>query len=984
MRYVKYILIFLIFVPLGLFAQLYEIQTPHLRLITIGKSYDYLIAHAARSFENAYRFHSHFFDYQPSEKITVFLQDFWDYGNAGATAIPRNRIRFGIAPLNYVFETSPANERMNHTMNHELVHVVMMDKAAGSERLFRRLFFGKVMPISGNPLSMFYSYLTTPRVFSPRWYHEGIAVFFETWLAGGLGRALGPYDEMVFRTKVRDNDFIYDVVSLESEGTTIDFQVGVNSYLYGTRFVSYLAYRYGVDSLLQWYNRAPGSKRYFAAQFKNIYGVSLREEWSRWKQWERQFQQENLKAIRRNPQTPFRVISRQQLGSVSRAFYDSTTGKLYCAVNYPGQIAHLAEIDVRSGELSKLSYIKGAALFSVTSIAFDPFNRKVFFTTDNNRWRDLNMLNLNTRQLKLLQKDVRVGDLTFNRKDRSLWGVRHENGISTIVRIPPPYSEWNQIYSLPYGQDIYDIDISPDGRTLVGAFAEINGEQKLVEVDISSLQITDDSFQVLFNFENTLPENFVFTPDGKFLFGSSYYSGVSNIYRYDLNKRDMDIISNCETGFFRPVPFTGDSLIVFRYTGKGFVPVVISISVPERVSAVKYLGNELVRKYPQLKTWMLGSPRIIQLDSLIQKKGEYHSFRSMLLNSIYPVVEGYKDFPAYGFRFNLSDPLYVSGLDATVTYTPNRLLTREERWHVKANFNYWHWKIFGTYNGSDFYDLFGPTKVSRKGYSIGVQYRKSLIYDQPRKMDLSVRIAGYGNLERLPDYQNVNATFDKMISANVLLKYDFRWISLGAVDYERGMKWQLGFRNNLVNRVNYPRLFATLDYGVPLPLNHSSIWLRVAGGASAGDKNNPFANFFFGGFGNNWVDYQTEKRYREYYSFPGVELNYVGGTNFVKGLLEWNLPPLRFSDLGSTFLYFNWIRSAIFASGLQTNMDGETVSGSVPQFGFKRTLFNLGTQLDMRFILLSHLRMTLSVGYGIAFEKNQNRSSEFMISLKIL
>ena len=49
------------------------------------------------------------------------------------------------------------------------------------------------------------------------------------------------YDEMVFRAMVNDNSYFYDIVGLESEGTTIDFQIGVNSYLYGTRFVCYLA-----------------------------------------------------------------------------------------------------------------------------------------------------------------------------------------------------------------------------------------------------------------------------------------------------------------------------------------------------------------------------------------------------------------------------------------------------------------------------------------------------------------------------------------------------------------------------------------------------------------------------------------------------------------------------------------------------------------------------------------------------------------------
>ena len=58
---------------------------------------------------------------------------------------------------------------------------------------------------------------------------------------GGLGRALGGYDEMVFRSLARENQYIYQVVGLESEGTAADFQVGANSYLYGTRFMNYLA-----------------------------------------------------------------------------------------------------------------------------------------------------------------------------------------------------------------------------------------------------------------------------------------------------------------------------------------------------------------------------------------------------------------------------------------------------------------------------------------------------------------------------------------------------------------------------------------------------------------------------------------------------------------------------------------------------------------------------------------------------------------------
>ena len=63
----------------------------------------------------------------------------------------------------------------------------------------------------------------------------------ETWLGGGLGRAQGGYDEMVFRAMVRDGANFYDPLALVSKGTEVDFQVGANAYLYGARFMSYLA-----------------------------------------------------------------------------------------------------------------------------------------------------------------------------------------------------------------------------------------------------------------------------------------------------------------------------------------------------------------------------------------------------------------------------------------------------------------------------------------------------------------------------------------------------------------------------------------------------------------------------------------------------------------------------------------------------------------------------------------------------------------------
>jgi hypothetical protein len=479
----------------------------------------------------------------------------------------------------------------------------------------------------------------------------------------------------------------------------------------------------------------------------------------------------------------------------------------------------------------------------------------------------------------------------------------------------------------------------------------------------------------LYEFGNSNPGCFVFSADGRYLYGSTYYTGVSNIFRYDLVADSMDAMTNCETGFFRPMPISADSSIVFRYTAKGFKPVLISNQPLTDVNAIGYFGQEIVRRHPIVKEWMAGSPGEIDLDSLTIRSAAYYPWKKVRPVSAYPVIEGYKNYTAIGIRMDFADLLGLHTSDLTVSYTPSPGLPRDERWHVNWNYDYGNWDLSFRYNRADFYDLFGPTKTSRKGHSLGLQHKRYLIYDEPKSMTWTVHIIGYGGLERLPAYQNVAASYDRFMSVSSQLQYKDLRASLGAVDYEKGLSWKLSAASRYVNKTHYPHALATADYGIPLPLHHSSFWLRTAAGYARGDRDEPLANFYFGGFGNNWVDHQKEKRYRAFYSFPGLELNEIGGTNFGKIGLEWTLPPLRFRRLGFPALYCSWARMAVFAGGLTTNFDNRVDEWSA---------ICLGSQVDFRMQLLSHIRLTLSAGYASAWKENRRGSREFMVSLKVL
>jgi hypothetical protein len=751
--------------------------------------------------------------------------------------------------------------------------------------------------------------------------------------------------------------------------------------LYGTRFVSYLALQYGNDRMLSWFNRTEGSKRYFASDFKRVFGRSLEEEWSRWIEWEREWQRANLASVRSHPTTHARPLTDRVLGSVSHAWYDSATASIIVAVRYPGQEAHISSIEVATGRFKRIMDIPGASGLSVTSLVFDPSSRTLFYTTNNSDWRNLLAFDMATGRSRMLIHDSRIGDLTFNRADKSLWGVRHDNGFSTIVRLPYPYKEWNQIKTLPYGRDLFDLDIAHDGTSLIGSMSELSGDQKLVRMKTANLLRGEFTPEVLYEFGDWSPSNFVFSSDGRFVYGSSYYSGVSNIYRYDIARGEMQPLSTAETGFFKPVPLTSDSLVVFAYSRQGFVPAMIPNAVPDSISAIRFLGNEIAEKRKDVQGWVPGSVAGMSNDAIKKATHGYSASSNFKLDNMYPVVEGYQDVDgnrgvAGGMRANFSDRLGATSLDVTASYSPIPELDANERLHLRSTFRYWNWSVTGTLNRADFYDLFGPTRVSRQGYSLATQYIHNLIYDGPTSLSYTVRAAAYGNLATVPEFQDVAASYDRLATLSGDLAYKSLRKSLGAIEDELGTTWGAGVRANYAGTTLYPRISADGSRGFLLPVNHSSIWLRAAAGAAiGGDRNDPFARTYFGGFGNNWVDYRGIKQFRNTESFPGLEINQISGATYAKAQMEWTSPPKRFRKAGVPAAYLRWAALTLFTNGLVTDFDNG---------GDRRSFVNVGAQGDLRLITLSHLESTFSLGVATAAGEGMRRRSALMASFKLM
>jgi hypothetical protein len=346
----------------------------------------------------------------------------------------------------------------------------------------------------------------------------------------------------------------------------------------------------------------------------------------------------------------------------------------------------------------------------------------------------------------------------------------------------------------------------------------------------------------------------------------------------------------------------------------------------------------------------------------------------MTRGATYPIVAGYKGHIAFGGHTQWEDPLFYNQLLLNLSWSPASDLNNGQEWHGDVTYKNLFWHFTYWHNKADFYDLFGPTERARKGDALLIGYDNFIIYDLPRKLEWTADLNLYSGLDVLPGAQNIESHDPDIATVKLGIEYSDFTKSLGAVDNEDG--WSIGAHaeTSFAHDQMYPAIHGEFSYGVALPWNHSSIWTYDSAGVQGGTKTNALDYFFFGAFGNNYVDDREVKRYRDSGSFPGFAIDQIDARAYLKSTEEFNFPPIHFDDVGSAAFFLKSVRPAIFAGVLQTD----------PGSPGSRTLEDTGFQLDWNLVIAVNLPMTLSMGDAIGAENGRVKRNEIMVSLKIL
>ena len=406
-------------------AQMKYVETEQLRLIYFAGT-DYLVPYATQSFINALRAQKSSFGYVPDGKVAVLLQDFCDCGNAAMLSAPRNRdLHTTSRRLGLTFETFSPGERTVYVRQSR-------DKSTSSPATAQvRRGHGRVT----GSVARSCRWPTTPRQFSilPDQSPQSLAAL----VPGRRRRVHGNLDGRRPRPRpgrLRRNGVSRDGARRGATFTTRSASCrkapkstsrsGANAYLYGTRFMSYLALQYSPEKSSTGC-AAPTAPTVTTPRISNACLASRSTRRGRsGLHGSTNYSRPTWRSMREHPITPYRKSRAAGLARVARAI-SAPTSKRLCRRPLSRACRHTWSHFAGRRYGPGACRDEGRDRYRVTSLAYDPETQTLFYTTDNLRLSQPDGLRHQDRPSRAPCSRQRASATSRSmRADRSLWGLR--------------------------------------------------------------------------------------------------------------------------------------------------------------------------------------------------------------------------------------------------------------------------------------------------------------------------------------------------------------------------------------------------------------------------------------------------------------------------------------------------------------------------------------------------------------------------------
>jgi hypothetical protein len=507
--------------------------------------------------------------WSPDQVTEVVVTDRSDDANGSATALPYNIVRLFVTAPDDMSPLGDHDDWYLGLVTHEYTHILHTDNITGAPAVINAVI-GKTL---------------VPNQAQPRWVLEGIAVLNES-RHSSAGRLRSSMFDMYLRADVVEDR----IVPLDQmSGSIRRWPQGNVWYLYGSRFMSWIADTYGHDviagitrdtgaQLLPWgVNRA----------VRRATGRTYEELYEAWVEHLRRHYGRQLGAVQaRGLREGVRLTRDGALASRPRFVPPAarTTGGYAELLYYRNDLGdrsgfYRAVMEspgrLRSGAPELVARVAGSG-----SASFAPDGGLYF--NSGEVWKRVYTFD----DLVRLPPRVRAPAGTESSRERLTFGMRAQdpdvspdgravaftvNHRGTtylkIAEIRPDGSlgEARTLVDSARWEQAFTPRFSPDGRSIAYGVWTRGGYRDIRIVDVAT-----GRFRQLMR-DRAIDQQPSFSPDGRYLLFTSDRTGIANVYAWDLREQRLMQVTNVRTGAYQPeLSPDGATLVYVGYGSYGF------------------------------------------------------------------------------------------------------------------------------------------------------------------------------------------------------------------------------------------------------------------------------------------------------------------------------------------------------------------------------------------------------------------------------
>ncbi len=547
--------------------------------------------------ETAHQLLVPFMRHSPKSKTRVVLTDYTDGANGMAITIPRNVILVFLSAPDSMSTLNDFDDWLFGLIAHEYTHVLHLDTIGGVAKIINWIF-GKT--VSFNHLQ-------------PSWWIEGLAV----------------YNESRFSSSGRNRNSLYDmylrmgILSGKSQSigeissAPVRFPHGSAPYLYGSRFLKYLAARYGEKKLVKishdfgsdWipYGFNKVARRHLGGKGY----VQLFAEWKR--HLKRRYRLQMRRAGRRG-------LTRSKRLTVSGEYTFwprfHPRGRWLVVADDDGYSDRaFKRLDLRTGKLTKMIRLEPGG-----SPSFTPDGRRMVYSQMEVHkavydYTDLFELDLRTNRSRRLTYGLRAREPDVSPDGRKIACVLNQAGTTHLVLVPAVGLARSKRPAMLVRSATFDQIAtpawSPDGRRIAYSGWTRGGYRDLFVVEVSTgkvRRLMKDRAQDL------TP---TWSADGRTLYFSSDRTGIYNIYAMDVATGQLRQVTNVVAGALQPaISPDGKTLAFVGFTYQGYDLYRMALDPKRFLPALPYVSDRPAVKLPAVDLGDLKIHRYNPLRSL--------------------------------------------------------------------------------------------------------------------------------------------------------------------------------------------------------------------------------------------------------------------------------------------------------------------------------------------------------------------------------